>query len=566
MNRKLRRSNKTLMFPILLLLIAVILIAFGSSLFIESESAITQLDDGWSVSYGGNTYTDVTLSEFNFGKLKKDDLIILSNTLPAQDLYAPTIMFKSSVSAIDVTIDTKYSYTYGHVYDDLDKLVPKKIHLITLDDMASEHSIEIMCKITESNIFKYMFPIYIGNKRDLIKDFLQRQRLSIFVGGFMIMYSCILVSLWAYLSVYRRNNRSLICSSIISLVFGTYTYAYKDIFCIISDRDYFFTLLEYISLYLTPLSVSLLLYVTHPTIANIRQRIFLMVNTAIPAITVLLHVFGVVHICTFVNLIQITASVEMILILPPLISGMDKEHKEKMKSVTYTGVDADYYLLFGFIILILFSMVEIVKFNIVKYKTFSDNIIANINFLTVGALYFIICLFIYYFFHGIDRINTQFMKEHLEGLAYTDALTGLMNRGKCMQYMASVRGPYAIVNLDLDRLKYVNDNFGHIEGDKMIKAFAELLAKSFDTASIIGRTGGDEFLVAIENPSATICDESIRKLELLISDFNKNSSENFSLSVSAGYAYSYEDPEGKFENVFYLADTRMYKMKEQHHA
>ena len=158
------------------------------------------------------------------------------------------------------------------------------------------------------------------------------------------------------------------------------------------------------------------------------------------------------------------------------------------------------------------------------------------------------------------------MKEHLEGLAYTDALTGLMNRGKCMQYLASVLGPYAIVSLDLDKLKYVNDNLGHIEGDKMIKAFAELLVKAFDSASVVARTGGDEFLVAIESPSATVCDESIRRLERLINDFNNAGNEQFTLSASAGYAYSYEDPEGKFENVFYLADTRMYKMKEQHHV
>ena len=48
-------------------------------------------------------------------------------------------------------------------------------------------------------------------------------------------------------------------------------------------------------------------------------------------------------------------------------------------------------------------------------------------------------------------------------------------------------------------------------------------------------------------------------------EFNQNSAEKFTLSASAGYAYSYEDKDAIMDNVFYLADERMYKMKEEHH-
>ena len=140
-----------------------------------------------------------------------------------------------------------------------------------------------------------------------------------------------------------------------------------------------------------------------------------------------------------------------------------------------------------------------------------------------------------------------------------------MNRAKCMQYMASIEVPYAIVSLDLDRLKYVNDTYGHLEGDRMIKAFAALLNKSFEGATLIGRTGGDEFLVAFENPAADVCDKCIRALEKNMDEFNKDH-DRFTLSASSGYAYSTEAPNGNFEDIFYLADTRMYEMKETHHA
>ena len=559
-------NKKILMFPLLLVVVTLLLVIFGSGIFVEPAPSLSRLDEGWSVSYGGNEYSNVTLSEINMNHLKKGDIIILSNTIPAQRIYAPTIMFKSVLATVDVAIDGKYTYTFGHIYDDEGKMVPKKIHLLTLNDMTSEHNIEIMFKITEDHAFKYIFPIYCGTKRELIKNFLQRQRLSIFIGGFLIMYGCLQLALEAYLFLTRRKNSSLVFSAFISLIFGIYTYAYKDIFCIMSDRDYFFSQLEYVALYFTPLSISLLLYSTYPSIAKIRLRIFLVINTIMPIVFFLLHITNTVHLNHFVPQMQGIAFIENMIIIPPLLSGAIKVHKERVKSDTYTNVDADNYLLIGFVILIVFSLLEIVKYNVIVYRSFSDGIYSDINLLTIGTLYFIICLFIYYFFNGIDHINTRFLKEHLEGLAFTDSLTGLMNRAKCMQYLASVRGAYAVVSLDLDKLKTVNDTYGHSEGDKMIRAFADLLVKAFEKAAIIGRTGGDEFLVAFENPSATICDESINKLQRLMDDFNRENRECFTLSASAGYAYSYEDKEGKFENVFYLADARMYKMKEEHHV
>ena len=564
MSKQNGRKN-TIMFPLLLLLITVILTVFGSALFIDPATSVSRLDKGWSVTYGDLTYSDVSLSELTFDNLKKGDLITISNTIPARDIYSPTLMFKSISATVDVMVDGTYIYSFGHLYDDMKKMVPKKLHLIALDDMTSAHSLTIMLKITDNNASRYLNPIYTGNRRELIRNILQQQRLSVFIGGFLMMYACLQISLEIYLFLTRQKNNTMLYGAFISLTFGFYTYACRDIFSITTDNDYFFSMVEYISLYLLPLSISLLFHSTHPKVAFFQQRIILIVNIIAPIVYCILHAANIVHLNAFINHIKIICLVETIVITPPLVANTLKTHREKVKSETYTDVDADYYLLIGFVILIFFALVEIAKSTLDRLHPYSINFFSNTSFLTIGALYFVVCLFIYYFFHGIDHMNTQFLKEHLEGLAYTDSLTGLMNRAKCMQSLASLSAPYAIVSLDMDRLKYINDNYGHNEGDKMIKTFADLLTKAFDKASIVGRTGGDEFLVAIENPSATICDESIQTLNRLMSDFNKSSSEKFTLSASAGYAYSYEDKDGKLENVFYLADARMYKIKEAHH-
>jgi diguanylate cyclase (GGDEF)-like protein len=98
----------------------------------------------------------------------------------------------------------------------------------------------------------------------------------------------------------------------------------------------------------------------------------------------------------------------------------------------------------------------------------------------------------------------------------------------------------------------------------MIRCFSDILKQAFDGASLIGRTGGDEFLVAIENPESGICEKMIEKLETLMAVFN-DADKKIRLSASCGFAYSNEPKLTDANSVFIMADTRMYRIKEQHH-
>jgi diguanylate cyclase (GGDEF)-like protein len=231
----------------------------------------------------------------------------------------------------------------------------------------------------------------------------------------------------------------------------------------------------------------------------------------------------------------------MVSLLPALIQGLVNSQKARDAADYDYGPDAERYLLLGCIILIVFSIFELLDLYVFRTNEVitEPDILSSFNFMELGMLFFMMCHFIYYFMNSIDHMSADRIKSQLEGLAYKDTLTGLMNRARCAQYYASLSGNFAFVSLDMDRLKYVNDNLGHLEGDKMIKSFAELLKKAFDGANLIGRTGGDEFIVVFEEPSADICDKCIRKLESLMAEFNKGDNK-FTLSASAGYAYSYE--------------------------
>ncbi len=553
--------------PIVITVIPIILIYFGSS---YSRTPNTfyydQLEDNWLVKCGDMELTDAALSEINLGHIKKGDKLVISNNIPTAPIPSGAIMFRSILSMVTVKIDDKVVYEYGRNYYENNELLPKYYHFIPISraDASSGKTIEITFTVSADNAFSGISPVYYGNRVDLERNFVQSKRLSFFIGIFLCMFSFILLTLSSYLFIYHKRDLSLLFSSFISFCFGAYTLSFNDVFNFIAHRDYFFTLLEYISLYCIPLSIIAFLVSSHPQLNGKAEKVMLIVNSLFPVITLILHLFNIAHINKFVFVLHIIAIIEGVIMIPRLSTNMLKKYREFHKELGYSGLTSDSILLLGLIIFIAGAVIDILKYNFFRLFTAGGEAYSSINFANIGALCFVICLFVYYFFHGIEHINDEYTREHLEGLAYTDALTGLMNRAKCMQYMASLNGNYAVISLDLDNLKPINDTLGHIEGDRMISSFANIMKRSFVGAQLIGRTGGDEFIVAIENPAPDTCDIMLQNMEERIAEFNKND-KTINLSSSYGYAYSTEVKSKNANDVFMLADSRMYKVKEEHH-
>lgn len=545
------------------------LMMFGSNLFTSHFSHLDQLATGWSVKYGDKEYTNIAITDMNEGGYSKGEIVTFTRTLEPVGLVSPTLMFKSKHTVVEVYLDGKRIYAFGRERYQQGKLVPKVYNMVSLEDCSVPHELKINFIISEDNIVQGFFPVYLGTKKELITYFFQNHRLSMFIGSFFFIYACILMALGVYLYLEGRNDKSYFVSAVLSLILGIYTFSYNDILCFVSDRNVLFSDFEYISLYLLPLAVLFLLHVTHPEIAPGLQNAFIIINVSMPVIFFMTHFTGLVHFPHYVIFYQIVSAVENILMLPSLVVGLRNDFKKHSESDIFDGMSANNYLVLGYIILMVFAFLEILKFNGANYNTDSESsVFYQVTLLDLGLFAFVICLFLYYFLNSIEHMNSTKVKKELEGLAYTDSLTGLMNRAKCTQYAYMLKCPYGVINLDLDRLKKVNDTYGHLEGDKMIKAFADLLKKTFTDANLIGRNGGDEFMVIFENPSAGKCEDSISLLEQKLKEYNESIGVNqkFKLSASAGYAYS-KEVEGKdFKFAYYLADTRMYKMKEKHHA
>lgn len=167
---------------------------------------------------------------------------------------------------------------------------------------------------------------------------------------------------------------------------------------------------------------------------------------------------------------------------------------------------------------------------------------------------------IYLLEHDLSRFDDS--KYNLE--AYFDSLTNCLNRLAYHKFFLPCalnkykQLDFFLTFIDLNKLKYVNDKYGHAEGDKYIKDFVDCIIADIDQKQGFFRIGGDEFILISSGISKS---DLVSKLDLANSKLKKISS--FYVGFSYGIASKNELDVPCIDKLEELADSRMYIMKEQ---
>jgi diguanylate cyclase (GGDEF)-like protein len=164
-------------------------------------------------------------------------------------------------------------------------------------------------------------------------------------------------------------------------------------------------------------------------------------------------------------------------------------------------------------------------------------------------------------------------REHIESLAQTDALTGLFNsrmfnevwqreHGAC----ARDHGVYSLLMIDMDKLKDINDSFGHEGGNSAILLVAECLQRSIRGTDTASRMGGDEFAVLLPGASPEIAEAVIKRVRHNVYKTTLDlRSRMIRCSVSIGMV-NYPKDGRDMRELLSIADRNMYRDKELRRA
>lgn len=199
----------------------------------------------------------------------------------------------------------------------------------------------------------------------------------------------------------------------------------------------------------------------------------------------------------------------------------------------------------------------------------------NIILFTFVILFILFGILIYAWYTSIKtwRYNIQKRKEKEQEIIYLnyhDSLTDLYNRRYFMQAgKREIERAYrygeslSIMMLDIDHFKNINDTYGHITGDNVLKHLATILKESVRNVDIVGRLGGDEFAIILPKSSLNKAKQVAERLRKNIEDNTfKFEEANISITVSIGLV-AYNQKNSNIDNMIHKADLALYGAKKR---
>lgn len=173
-------------------------------------------------------------------------------------------------------------------------------------------------------------------------------------------------------------------------------------------------------------------------------------------------------------------------------------------------------------------------------------------FTTIAFLIYTVYLFAENILDIIDKV-------------YYDVNTKLYNKAHWEEFIKDKipdSEPIGVMMLDLNRLKYTNDTFGHEIGDKMIVKFSEIMRKTFASHEFLCRWGGDEFVVVVRNANLEKMENYDKAIHAAVENYNKSGAKP-EIYFACGYALSTEFSDISRDELLTKADKRMYSDKQQ---
>ena len=226
-----------------------------------------------------------------------------------------------------------------------------------------------------------------------------------------------------------------------------------------------------------------------------------------------------------------------------------------------------YFLVTGFLVLI--AMMLLQGLGVALYRdeiksVLSSHWVPSLVFLASSLCTVVVSL-------GLMLMAKERADERNRNLAMRDDLTGLVNRRSLLdsleQQLALARRqtqPLALLMIDVDYFKLVNDSHGHLSGDKVLKAMAHAIAGRTRAQDLPGRLGGEEFLVILPNtslPGAAQLAEVLRQ-EIAVTEFQSALGKPITITISIGLCELGQLKDASSDDMISAADQALYLAKQ----
>ncbi|MGI6726117.1 MAG: diguanylate cyclase domain-containing protein [Christensenellales bacterium] len=505
---------------------------------------VIDFSDGWT--WKGDGYEKKYSLPYHFD-VKDSEPLVIRNTIP-DDLPDGSVFATRSVAhSVVVKIDGKTVYEMGN---DRDKYLGRDLGTFWAfiktepEHKGKEIEISLFSYRTVSHGFAY--EVFIGSESALYAHlFMQNGLWNIFSPVLIFLGLFIILSYFIF-GVFREKNRALLYLGFFAFIMGNWFLGESQMLQLLTKNTYYTVRITHLMTLLAPITACLFIRETVP----MRKRFFddFLVTLAIvnSVVTLGLEYFNILGLTdtidmTMVLIVLICVYYLGILLIETFLYKNEKAFRElKLLSIVF-----------------IFGIVEIAVYYIKGQLVTS-------HFLHIGVLIYIVLMIISQFKDYMDRKRIREEREYYAKMAYTDVLTGGYNRAKYLEDMEKISEPggVVIVQVDTDRLKYINDCFGHSSGDLAIIDTYNVLDKNFGHKGKTYRIGGDEFAVIVDNTATS--EEVDAIIEQVKKDVDLTDKEReYHFSISLGFAEYEASLDKDLYSTAIRADHKMYEDKKR---
>ena len=453
-------------------------------------------------------------------------------------------------------LDGEEIYTFALDMYRKQQFIGKMYHFISLPLEYGGKELSIRMVAGEANAFNKLAAIQLGSQPDVESQFIHTHMAIIATGMFLFVFGIAFLCITMFFVSDTPDIMSLFIGSMFCMNLGAWITSYYNV---LSPFFYtrFETQIEYFTMYLIVPYCYLMLYFIQKIE---RKTLFIslgLISTGLTLTQFILHFVFNIHLRATLPLYHIVAVMSFGLLVYYLIRNIRKKDLTPSGRIQMAGIVA-------------FAVAEIIHLGVYFLGNYHFPYSEFLGIITIdsGCLIFVMCQLANYMLYVTQSYAQRKENSSLTHLAYADGLTNMANRAradKIMEDFNNVDTDYCIISIDLNGLKFVNDEFGHPSGDKYIKDFSKVLTTTFGEEGFCARIGGDEFLVLIQDSADKDIDVLIGRMNSALNVMNALYSE-YHRSVATGYAFRHECPEGSpSHEVYLLADQRMYEEKRKMH-
>lgn len=524
----------------------------------QTISKHVSLDEQWDILINDSAYHDITLTNFQFPSVNKDDKIIMERVLPDDwGIVEGALRLHIRQTAVKMYIDDEVVYEYGYERAAQNKTVGSGFQFINFPEEYQGKTLRIELYVLENHAFTRLDSIRIYEWQNAYRALLTENRMPMFFGSFLAIFGLAMVMITMVALVFSKKYIKMFCISAFSICMGLWTLCYNNVILVYSIPLYSVSLIEYMALYLAP--IPLMIYM-HENVSNLKSKvikavywILLVAQIAFNVVILTLHTMDIVHCAAVLKYMQAIIVCSLIYFILVLILNLK-----------FSGLINRLYLV-GLLIIAVCVGYDLISYSSERYWGYSFLTLKGVS--SIGVMVFIFILIATFYIDITEKMMQEAERNSLIKSAYTDELTQVYNRRYCSEHMKKINDEkgteYSVICFDVNNLKTVNDTYGHSKGDVLIKCAADTIAGIFQKYGVVGRMGGDEFIAILNNSHK---EEIEALLEQFRADLTRKNQEmdDMNISIAYGYALSGEIEGNNIEKIYQIADDRMYENKKQY--